>query len=79
MIEIHYWRPRFSQKKCLTGAQAQLGAAPPFAQMLAQALPDIAVVVRPVLSRPSSGFSFADIAGIAQAAMEAAEGDGHSR
>ena len=63
----------------MTGAQANLGAAPPFAQMLAQALPDIAVVVRPVLSRPSSGFSFADIAGIAQAAMEAAEGDGHSR
>jgi L-asparaginase len=61
----------------MTGAQANLGAAPPFAQMLAQALPDIAVVVRPVLSRPSSGFSFADIAGIAQAATQAAaEGDG---
>jgi L-asparaginase len=61
----------------MTGAQANLGAAPPFAQMLAQALPDIAVVVRPVLSRPSSGFSFADIAGIAQAATEAAaQGDG---
>jgi L-asparaginase len=61
----------------MTGAQANLGAAPPFAQMLAQALPDIAVVVRPVLSRPSSGFSFADIAGVAQAATQAAaQGDG---
>jgi L-asparaginase len=56
---------------------ASLGAPPPFAAMLGRALPDVAIVVRPVLSKPSSGFSFADIADIARAAGEAAlEGDG---
>ena len=56
---------------------ANLGAPPPFAQMLARALPEIEIVVRPVLSKPSAGFSFADIAGVAQAATEAAaQGDG---
>ncbi|HEY4075714.1 MAG TPA: asparaginase [Rhizomicrobium sp.] len=56
---------------------AKLGVAPAFAQMLAQALPDIAVTVHPVLSKPSAGFSFADIADIASAALEAArEADG---
>ena len=54
-----------------------LGAPPPFREMLNRALPDIAVTVRPVLSKPSSSFSFADIAGIASAAQDAArEGDG---
>lgn len=51
---------------------ANLGAPPPFAEMLARALPEIAVDVRPVLSKPSAGFSFADIAAIAQAAQAAA-------
>jgi L-asparaginase/Glu-tRNA(Gln) amidotransferase subunit D len=46
---------------------ASLGAPPPFAAMLGRALPDVAIVVRPVLSKPSSGFSFADIADIAPA------------
>jgi L-asparaginase len=56
---------------------ADLGAPPPFAQMLGRALPDLDIVVRPVLSKPSSGFRFADIAGIARAAQAAAaQGDG---
>jgi L-asparaginase len=56
---------------------ANLGVAPAFAQMLTQALPDVSVTVRPVLSKPSAGFSFADIAGIASAALDAArEADG---
>jgi L-asparaginase/Glu-tRNA(Gln) amidotransferase subunit D len=54
----------------MTGAQANLGAPPPFAAMLGRALPDVEVIVRPALSKPSSGFSFADIAGIARAASE---------
>jgi len=49
-----------------------LGAPPPFGDMLARALPDIAVTVRPVLSKPSASFSFADIAGVARAAEDAA-------
>ena len=32
---------------------ANLGAPPPFAAMLGRALPDVEVVVRPVLSKPS--------------------------
>ena len=49
-----------------------LGAPPPFGDMLARALPDIAVTVRPVLSKPSASFSFADIAGVARATEDAA-------
>lgn len=52
---------------------ANLGAPPPFQQMLAAALPDIQVIVQPVLSKPSAGFSFADIAGVARAASDAGE------
>ncbi|HEY0265303.1 MAG TPA: asparaginase [Rhizomicrobium sp.] len=56
---------------------AQLGAPPPFQALLTGALPGIAITVQPVLAKPSSGFSFADIAGIARAAEEAAaRGDG---
>jgi L-asparaginase len=52
---------------------AGLGAPPPFREMLERALPDIEVTVRPVLAKPSAGFTFADIAGIAGAAQDAAE------
>ena len=56
---------------------AQLGAAPPFAEMLAKTLPALEILVRPVLAKPSAGFSFADIASIARNAQEAADhGDG---
>lgn len=51
---------------------ASLGAPPPFVEMLERALPDADVTLVPVLSRPSAGFSIADIAAIAQAAREAA-------
>jgi len=49
-----------------------LGAPPPFVEMLARTLPEARVTVIPVLSRPSAGFSIADIASIAKAAEEAA-------
>ena len=52
---------------------AGLGAPPPFREMLQKVMPDIEVTVRPVLSRPSAGFSFADIAGIARAAQDSAD------
>lgn len=56
---------------------AQLGATPPFAQMLAAALPGTEIAVIPVLSKPSAGFSFADIGAVADAARAAArESDG---
>ena len=51
---------------------AGLGAPPPFREMLERALPDIEVTVRPVLAKPSAGFTFADIADIARAAQESA-------
>ena len=50
----------------------QLGAPPPFIDMLARALPEAEVSLIPVLSRPSAGFSIADIAAIAKAAETAA-------
>jgi len=50
----------------------QLGAPPPFIAMLARALPEAEVTLTPVLSRPSAGFSIADIAAIAKAAETAA-------
>ncbi len=49
-----------------------LGAAPPFVEMLARVLPDAEITLIPVLSRPSAGFSIADIAAIARAAEIAA-------
>ena len=56
---------------------ANLALAPPFREMLAKALPEYEILVRPVLSKPSSGFSFADIADIAKNAQQAAAlGDG---
>src|ERR1700755_3096100 len=57
-----------------TGKGANLGAAPPFVAMLNRALPDIEITLVPVLSRPSAGFSIADIAALAHAAREAATG-----
>jgi L-asparaginase len=51
---------------------ANLGALPPFVEMLARVLPDTEVSLIPVLSRPSAGFSIADIAAIARAAETAA-------
>ena len=51
---------------------ANLGAPPPFVEMLARTLPDARVTLIPVLSRPSAGFSVTDIAAIAAAAREAA-------
>ncbi|HEY4275567.1 MAG TPA: asparaginase, partial [Rhizomicrobium sp.] len=51
---------------------ANLGAMPPFVEMLGRVLPDIEITLVPVLSRPSAGFSIADIAGIARAAQTAA-------
>ena len=51
---------------------ANLGAPPPFVEMLGRVLPDVAITLIPVLSRPSAGFSIADLARIAQAATEAA-------
>jgi len=54
-----------------------LGAPPPFQEMLARALPGVEITVEKVLSKPSAGFSFEDIAGIARAASKAAdEADG---
>jgi len=50
----------------------QLDAPPPFIDMLARALPEVEVTLIPVLSRPSAGFSVADIAAIAKAAQAAA-------
>ena len=50
----------------------QLGAPPPFIDMLARTLPEVQVTLIPVLSRPSAGFSIADIAAIAKAAETAA-------
>jgi L-asparaginase len=50
----------------------QLGAPPPFIDMLARTLPEVQVTLIPVLSRPSAGFSIADIAAIAAAAESAA-------
>lgn len=55
-----------------TDKGANLGAPPPFVEMLARALPDVEVTLVPVLSRPSAGFAIADIAAIAHAAREAA-------
>ena len=55
-----------------TDRGANLGAPPPFVEMLARALPDTQITLVPVLSRPSAGFSIADIAAIAGAAREAA-------
>jgi L-asparaginase len=52
---------------------AQLGEPPPFARMLEAALPGTGIAVTPVLARPSAGFSFADIARIADAARAAAK------
>ena len=49
-----------------------LGAPPPFIEMLMRALPEAQVTLIPVLSRPSAGFSIADIASIAKAAQSAA-------
>ena len=51
-----------------------LGAPPPFVEMLARTLPEAQVTVIPVLSRPSAGFSIADIASIAKAAADATAG-----
>jgi L-asparaginase len=51
---------------------ADLGAVPPFVEMLGRVLPDADVTLVPVLSRPSAGFSIADLARIAGAAQEAA-------
>jgi len=51
---------------------ARLGETPPFAGMLAAALPGVEIAVTPVLARPSAGFSFADIGRIADAARAAA-------
>jgi L-asparaginase len=50
---------------------AGLGAPPPFREMLERALPDIEVTVLPVLAKPSAGFTFAEIAGIARTAQDA--------
>ncbi|HWM62340.1 MAG TPA: asparaginase domain-containing protein, partial [Rhizomicrobium sp.] len=55
-----------------TAQGAGLGAPPPFREMLERALPDIEVTVRPVLSKSSASFAFADIAAIAGAAQDAA-------
>jgi L-asparaginase len=56
---------------------ANLASVPPFRAMLAKALPEFEILVRPVLSKSSSGFSFADIADIAKNAQQAAAlGDG---
>ena len=56
---------------------ATLGAMPPFAQMLGRNLPDAEIIVQPVLSKPSAGFTLADIAALARAAQAAADqGDG---
>jgi L-asparaginase len=52
---------------------ANLGAPPPFVEMLNRALPGVEITLTPVLSRPSAGFTIADIAGIAHAAGEAAK------
>lgn len=51
---------------------ANLGAPPPFVETLSRALPEAQVTPIPVLSRPSAGFSMADIASIARAAENAA-------
>lgn len=51
---------------------AHLSAPPPFVDMLARALPEARITLIPVLSRPSAGFSIADIASIAKAAQDAA-------
>ncbi|MES2253677.1 MAG: asparaginase [Pseudomonadota bacterium] len=51
---------------------ANLGAPPPFVEMLARVLPDLEITLIPVLSRPSAGFSIAAIAAIAKAAQTAA-------
>ncbi|MEP6830232.1 MAG: asparaginase domain-containing protein [Rhizomicrobium sp.] len=55
-----------------SGTGANLGAPPPFVEMLNRALPDAEVTLIPVLARPSAGFTPTDIAAIAQAANEAA-------
>ena len=51
---------------------AGLGAPPPFREMLQGVMPDVEITVRPVLAKPSAGFSFADIAGIAHTAQDSA-------
>jgi L-asparaginase len=51
---------------------AALGTPPPFVNMLERALPEVQVTLIPVLSRPSAGFSIADIAAIGHAAQAAA-------
>jgi len=51
---------------------ANLSAPPPFVEMLARTLPEMQVTLIPVLSRPSAGFSIADIARIAREAQDAA-------
>jgi L-asparaginase len=56
-----------------TAQGAGLGAPPPFAEMLGRNLPQIEVTLRPVLAKPSAGFAFAEIAGIARAAQESAD------
>jgi L-asparaginase len=56
-----------------TDKGANLGAPPPFVEMLGRALPDAQVTLIPVLARPSAGFTIADIAAIAAAARKAAE------
>lgn len=49
-----------------------LEAPPPFAEMLSRAIPEAQITLIPVLSRPSAGFSIADIASVAKAAAGAA-------
>jgi L-asparaginase len=51
---------------------ANLGAPPPFLEMLGRNLPDVEVTLRPVLAKPSAGFALAEIAAIASAAQESA-------
>ncbi|HMH66212.1 MAG TPA: asparaginase [Rhizomicrobium sp.] len=56
-----------------TAEGAGLGAPPPFQEMLEKALPDIEITVRPVLAKPSAGFTFTDIAGIARTAQDSSD------
>jgi len=52
---------------------ANLGAPPPFVEMLRRNLPKIGVELTPVLSRPSTSFTVSDIARLAHAANEVAK------